>query len=314
MSFQIIPYKYKMAPWKSSPGFSSLPQETTGHEGLDQAITLAGYSYDPVQDIFYSTIDPWQKDMGYCRLYDDASALLGMIIDCEPIYFSYKGKKWMISFWKGQYDLVTGCEIGVYIERFDINIPSIFKGIFFRPVSEDDYLQMSFTLKKKDQILFTRKGKHWWLTGFKLGEFSEPFELSMDVKIVLRDEIMRDAFIIGLRDAGYSDSEFNVVGNSVLFTFDIPHTRQPMTRTAKTDNLIQRKNKLLCDLYQTLTGEYDNLPDKINALEEQSSGLYKKVLKLGKTRPSIELYILIVIIAAALLWGLHSEIAKAEQL
>lgn len=308
MSFQIIPYKYKTAFWKSSPNFNSLPQETTGHEGLDKAIVQAGYSYDPVQDIFYSTIDPWQKDMGYCRLYNEASALFGMIIDCEPIYFSYRGKKWMISFWKGQYDLVTGCEIGVYTEKFNLNVPEIFKGIFFRSVSKDDYLQMSLTLKKKDQILFTREGKHWWLTGFKLGEFSEPFELSMDVKIVLRDEIMRDAFITGLRDAGYSDSEFNVEGNSVLFTFDIPHTKQPMTRTAKTDNLIQRKNKLLCDLYQTLTGEYDNLPDKIKALEEQSSGLYKKVLKLGKARPSIELYFFIVIIAAALLWVLHSEI------
>lgn len=313
MSVQIISFKNKTAPSKSNPGFSSLQQGTTGHEELDKAITLAGYSYDVVQDIFYSTMDPWQKAMGYCRLYDEACAPFGMIIDCEPIHFSYRGKKWMISFWKGQYDLVTGCEIGVYTGRFELNIPDVFTGIFFRSVSEEDYLQMSFTLKKNGQILFTREGKHWWLTGFKLGEFSEPLELTMDIKLDLEDEMMRDAFIVGLRNAGYTDSEFTVVGDSVLFTFNIPHTPQPMTRTAKTDKLIQRKNKFLCDQYQTLTGEYDNFPDKIKALEEQS-GLYKKVLKLGKTRPAIELYISIIIIGiigAALLWGLN---IKTKQL
>jgi hypothetical protein len=30
-----------------------------------------------------------------------------MIIDCEPNHFEYRGKKWMLSFWKGQYDMVT---------------------------------------------------------------------------------------------------------------------------------------------------------------------------------------------------------------
>ena len=35
-------------------------------------------------DIFYSLNDCWQRDFGYCRLYDEACAPLAMIIDCEP--------------------------------------------------------------------------------------------------------------------------------------------------------------------------------------------------------------------------------------
>jgi len=45
-------------------------------------------------------------------LYDEAAAPLGMIVDCEPIHFEYKGKRWLIQFWKGQYDLPTGAEVG----------------------------------------------------------------------------------------------------------------------------------------------------------------------------------------------------------
>ncbi|TCQ01960.1 uncharacterized protein DUF4474 [Serpentinicella alkaliphila] len=48
-----------------------------------------GYSYEIDQDIFYSNLYAWQRNMGYCRLYDKAAAPLSMTIDCEPIYFKY---------------------------------------------------------------------------------------------------------------------------------------------------------------------------------------------------------------------------------
>ena len=72
---------------------SSAFLEGTGNDELDKAIEIAGYSYDQRQDIFYSTMDPWQRDIGYCRLYDELAAPMGMIIDCEPIHFEYLGKR-----------------------------------------------------------------------------------------------------------------------------------------------------------------------------------------------------------------------------
>ena len=101
----------------------------SAEDELYEIIESAGYSYDPVQEIFYSNMYSWQRDMGYCRLYDEASAPLNMIIDCEPIYFEYGNKRWMIEFWKGQYGMTAGGEIGVYTtEGPDLSIPGIFNG------------------------------------------------------------------------------------------------------------------------------------------------------------------------------------------
>lgn len=202
---------------------SRLPQ-STGHEELDKAIELAGYSYDPKQDIFYSALNPWQRHVGYCRFYDEAATPMGMVIDCEPIFFEYRNRNWMIAFWKGQYDLVTGGEVGVYIQADNLTVPGFYQG-FYNSASNDDLLLMSFTLKKSDNVLFTRSEKHWWLTGFKLGEFSEPWELTMEIEITLLNEIMRDAFISGLKKAGYKDSDLKIELNKVSLTYAKPHSR-----------------------------------------------------------------------------------------
>jgi hypothetical protein len=256
----------------------------TGDVTLDLAIVAAGYSYDPKQDIFYSIMDPWQRSMGYCRLYDEAAAPMGMILDCEPIYFEYANKRWLIEFWKGQYALNTGCEVGVYVTKEpDLNISGIFKGAFYNSASNGDLLHISYTLIKNGAPLFTREDKHWWLTGFKLGEFSEPSELVMNLNITLKDKTMCNAFVKSLKNAGYSDKEIIVKGHTVGLKFDKPRTPQPITRTEQTDALIQTKNKLLCDQYQKITGPYDNMPDKLKAIREKAPELYEKVINIGKT-------------------------------
>ena len=265
-------------------------RKITGNYELDKAIATAGYSYDQQQDIFYSIINAWQRNVGYCRLYDEAAAPFGMIVDCEPIYFEYNGEKWLIEFWKGQYDLTTGCEIGVYRTGSDLNIPDVFKGTFYNCVSDSDLLQMTLTLKKNDKTLFTREDKHWWLTGFKLGEFSEPSELTMDLSITLKDEIMRNAFLEGLKKVGYLEDEITVNGNIVSLNFNKPRTPQPISRTSETDLIMQKKNKLLCDNYQYITGPYDNFPDKIRAIQERAPEIYKEIINIGKTKHLFESY------------------------
>lgn len=279
----------------------SIKRNENDNPEIDNIIEIAGYSYDSIQDIFYSNMNPWQRNIGYCRLFDEAAAPLGMIIDCEPIHFEYNEQKWMIGFWKGQYDLVTGGEIGVYTGALDLKIPGFFIGTYYNCASESDLLQMSFNLRKNGNILFSREGKHWWLTGFKLGEFSEPSELTMDVKITLKNKLMRDAFISGLRKVGYSSKELTIDGNSVSFVFANPHSTQPITRTAATDKLIQKKNELLCTKYQEITEGLDSLQAKIKVIEEQSPELYQKIMKIGKAKPLFEIYetVLLVVLVAA---------------
>jgi UDP-2,3-diacylglucosamine pyrophosphatase LpxH len=260
-------------------------------ETLDEIIDTAGYSYDANQDIFYSKLYPWQRNLGYCRLYDEAAIVSGMIIDCEPVYFVYGGKKWLIEFWKGQYGMTTGCELGVYYtDDFDLDVPEIFTGTFYNAVADEDMLYMSCSLMKHGKTLFTREGKHWWLTGFILGEFSEPHELVMDISISFKDRVMRNAFIKGLQRAGYSYRDYYANGNTIRFTFDQPRTPQPIARTPATDWVTQRKNELLCKKYREITDSYDNLTDKINAIIEYEPGALKELFNIGKGKPSFREY------------------------
>ena len=257
---------------------------------LQRGIQAVGFAYDPEQDIFYSTIDAWQRNFGYCRLYDEAAAPLSMIIDCEPITFNYDRKKWMIQFWKGQYALTTGCEIGVYTStRPEISIPGLFQGTFYDCASDEDLLQISYIVKKNGKVLFTREGKHWWLTGFLLFHFSEPWELTMDINITLKDSEMRRAFEQGLIKAGYAKDEIFASGSTVCLEYDEPRTPQPLTRTPATDWIVQRKNALLCRMFKHLTKSTRTAEEKVKFLEKHSH-MYGSALHMGRHKDVYKAY------------------------
>lgn len=270
---------------------SSSSNSKINFDALGDLIDTAGYAYNPEKDIFFSTMEAWQRKMGYCRLYDEAAAPLGMIIDSEPIYFSYGGKRWLIEFWKGQYGMTTGCEVGVYTSNWpDLNIPNVFNGTFYRCASDRDRLYMQFRLKKNGETLLSRKHRHWWLTGFKLGEFSEPSELVLDLYITFKDKKMRNAFVDSLKKVGYTEEEFEISKRIVAVRFDKPHSKQPYSRTPGTDKIVLNRNKKFCEAYQALTGGYSNLSDKLTAVKEQSPELYKEVFNLGKSLPIFETF------------------------
>jgi hypothetical protein len=253
-------------------------------DAIDELIDKAGYVYDSTEDIFYSKMDAWQRKMGYCRLYDEAAAPLSMIIDSEPIYFDYGGKRWMIEFRKGQYGMTTGGEIGVYnTDRPDLNIPGVFSGSFYDCVDDEDMLPMSLSLYKNNELILSRYARHWWLTGFKLGEFSNPSELSMILNITLKDSVMRNAFIRGLLNAGYSEREIWIYGNGVGLIYRKPYSTQSWTRMETTDRIVQEKNRLLCEKYQEITRPYDNFYDQLVVIQEKAPELYS-MISIGKTR------------------------------
>ncbi len=258
---------------------------------LNQEIEPFGFTYEPYQDIFYSLMYPWQRELGYCRLYDEASAALSMIIDCEPIRFQYNGRRWLIEFWKGQYGMNTGGEVGIYYTTgLDLDIPGVFNGTFYHCVKDQDCINMSYVFRKDGNILFTRSGYHWWLTGFKLGEFSKPSQLSMDIVLDLYDRRMASAFAEALRKAGYKDNEYTQQGNRVKVRFDKPHTRQPITRTALTEFIMQHNNEAFCNSYNYLTEAYTDTLDKLEILRLESPSMYSRILDIGKPKAVFESY------------------------
>ncbi|MCX8131539.1 MAG: DUF4474 domain-containing protein [Clostridia bacterium] len=230
---------------------------------LSEVVVAAGFLYDPVQDIIFSKMHPFQRIGGYAEFYDKAAPqAMNAIIDCEPIYFNYDGKDWMIELWKGQYGMETGAEIGIYNrDEGKVDVRDVAMGRFFDCVSDKELLKMSFTLFKNGKELFHRNSdiektsaveKHWWLTGFKWGEFTgDPTnELTMDISITLEDEAMRKAFVEGLRNVGYK-SGVSWNDTTVNFVFGKPYSKQTDSRAEHSES-IQRNNKSYIESYNTL--------------------------------------------------------------
>lgn len=273
------------------PVHSIIGDEAQRLNSFNKDLAPFGFRYEPYQDIFYSLMNSWQRDYGYFRLYDEACAPLSMIIDCEPIYFEYGNKRWMIEFWKGQYGMTTGAEVGIYYtEGPDLNVPGVFNGTFYYCVKNEDRINMSFILRKNKNLLLTRSGYHWWLTGFKLGEFTDPDELSMDIMVELYNRTMATAFVNGLVRAGYKDDEFAIRGHKVYIHFNKPHTSQPITRTSITEYIMQKNNANLCNVYAKLTAGYTETIDKIYVVKEKSPNMYNQMLSFGKPRGVFEAY------------------------
>lgn len=258
---------------------------------LNNSLKPFGFAYDSEHDHFYSLMYPWQREYGYCQLYDESASTLSLIIDCEPIYFDYNGKKWLIEFWKGQYGRATGGEIGIYnTDKEYVNVPGIFRGTFYHAVSDEERLEMAFTLVKNQSVFLNQKGLHWWLSGFKLGEFSYPLELQMYIEINFNNSSMREAFVKGLIDTGYTSDEYSEINNTVYIIFDTPHTNQPYTRSSMIENIMQENNRRNIELFYDTTQPSTNTVDRMYTLHQNHPEYYQDVLNIGKPKNLFAIY------------------------
>ena len=219
-------------------GEGIMPQEWTPQSKTAKTVFDVGFMYDPAQNIIYSRMDAWQRRFGYAYAYDFAApATISAVIDCEPFFFSYDGRDWMIELWKGQYGLETGAEIGVYVSGHSEDRGELDKvlgrrphdkehGRFYDCADDSERLTLSFTLKRNGAPLFKRGPEvHWWLTGFMWGVLSDPADLVMDVRIDFPNTGMSAAFVDALKMTGYTNIDES--GTSVGFTFNRPKTFQP---------------------------------------------------------------------------------------
>lgn len=251
-------------------------------EELNNDLKPYGFAYDPEQEIFFSIMEAWQRQHGYCKSYDLMSPFINLIFDSEPIYFDYDNRRWLIEFWKGQYGMTTGGEVGVYVSSKEEDRTKTPDLIIYDSVSNDELLPISFILKKNGYPIFTRSDTHWWVTGFKLGEFSKPSQLSMDITIEFKDEDMCKAFVSALKKTGYKDAEIQINNNLVSITFAKPHTRKPFTLTKIGVSYAQATNKRNCSIYNYMTRHYSNTLDKLNYIKQKYPILYKQMLNISR--------------------------------
>lgn len=207
--------------------------------------SAAGFAYNSEKDIFYSTRNAWQKNFGYTHMYDVWAPIFRIIVDTEPVKFHYNNKNWLITFWKGQYGIVTGAEVGIYCT----NEKKVNKKTIYLPVNDSEMLNINLILYKNGKIIEKINAKHWWLAIFKLGMFSKPKELSMDINITFLDQQMLQSFLESFKKLGYTSKDFTVINNHFCFKYTKPHTRKVWTRSWITDSIRQFFNRKNVELY-----------------------------------------------------------------
>ena len=241
---------------------------------LNKLIEPCGFLYDMCQDIFYSSRNPWQRKMGYGKIYDRMAPSMNMIIDCEPICFPYDDREWMIELWKGQYGITSGAEIGVYIKKND----------FYQSVSDDEMLKMRFSLFHNNHMMMQRKDRHWWLTGFKLGEYSRRRDLIMEAEIIFPTVEMKDAFVGACRKLGYRRENLKYSYRSVWICFEKPKSKQPGKWLWLYKKYIQGVNRRNCRRFNWYTRYFDRTIDKVAYLRYAFPLLYHIIVKITWTK------------------------------
>lgn len=210
-----------------------------------EGFSAAGFKYDPYQNLFYSTKYAWQKSLGYTRFYDIMAPFGRMNLDTLPITFSYQDKNYLIVFWKGQYGIVTGAEIGIY-GTFEQNIT---RKTIYQPITDEEMLLMQFTLYKNGKELLRIKNKHWWLAAFKLGLFSKPKELTMDLSITFPNKEMLSSFLDGFCKHGYTYRDYKVIDTTFYFVYQKPKAKKVWTKGWLIDTVNNYFNKKNVELY-----------------------------------------------------------------
>ncbi|MBQ4207872.1 MAG: DUF4474 domain-containing protein [Clostridia bacterium] len=219
------------------------PEPETNYTDAFKQTGLAGYLYDPKENVFYTSDDPWQRNFGFNKLYDLASQLVWIQYDTTRFYFTYQNSDWMIQPWKGQYGAVLyGAELGVYKKYTERDADH------YDCAQDADRLQMSMDFERyyfnEDGTgewrheFYRPYGTYWWCTGFTLGwiRFTNPLEaisanegltnptypeLRANYRVTMKDYEMLEAFTQSLLDAGFTQVKYQEGVHPKNLTFSV---------------------------------------------------------------------------------------------
>lgn len=236
-----------------------------------------GFTFDIEKDIIVSKKDCWQRDIGYTDFYDYKAPSFNMVMDSLPIIFDYNNKEYRIEFWKGQYGITTGAEIGLYARDKSENHK------YYHAVCDEECLDMNFVLSKKCQ-LFYRCDKSWWLTGFDLGVFSRPKNLRMSNCLCFPNQEMLMCFVNALINAGIPKSHIDICDKQVCFDYCCPNNYRPNHCHSLIKLFMQICNFINCQFYLWFTRPFNRTLDKLTYLRYLAPCLYRFIIRISIPR------------------------------
>lgn len=268
---------------KSKRKVRSMPWEEK-RRLLNELASPFGFAYLQEEDVFTGKIDAWQRKSGYEALFDKAAAHFHMIFDAFPVYFDYEGRTWLIEFWKGQYGINTGAEVGVY--HADRIVPKEEREKeHFQAVDDGEMPLISYCLEKKKKRMYGMKWNHWWLASFRMGEFSHPKDLQLMTVLTFQNPQLAKRFYEGIQESGCGESKFRLACNEVHLRMDWSDRHGFFSRLYR--SFIQLQNKLCCLLYGLVTHPFHCTVDKLLFLYFLFPRCFRKMLQIsahGKRR------------------------------
>ncbi|MBR5247193.1 MAG: DUF4474 domain-containing protein [Clostridia bacterium] len=174
-----------------------------------EILRMAGYEYDAEQQIFYTHLNPWQRYFGFHDIYDRAAPITNMWYLTLKIDFTYGAYDWRLQWWKGQYGVLEGAELGVYTKDAGS------WGDFYDCAADENLLKMEFEYyqsaadyNNKNPLFIRYEQEHWWLTGFKFG-VTQPQKCVVKAVLYARDDVMADGIEEGLKNVTDDKGNWN---------------------------------------------------------------------------------------------------------
>lgn len=249
---------------------------------LDEILEPFGYCYILSGDFFSTRLNAWQRDMGYCALYDRTALRLNMVFDCLPIYFNYHDKTWLLEVWKGQYGINTGGEIGLY-HADRLLIPKEREFTLFHAVDDSDLPKLSLALTRNGINIAQLTGRHWWLTAFRTGCFSHPKQLTVHAAVTFASSEMATAFLEGLLDTGYVADSICRHCNTISFSFRESPKEAGFLRRLRI-KIAQWQNRFWCKTYLFITNPFCLAMDRVLYLYYYLPFAFRKTLRIRKQK------------------------------
>lgn len=248
---------------------------------LNELISPLGYCYDRCQDIISSRKDAWQREFGYTALFDYTAPHFNMVFDWFPVYFDYAGRTWLAEFWKGQYGINSGGEIGLYYAD-EIIPPKARSTAHFNAVADNDMLSLAFCLTKNGHMLSSVTKRTWWLTAFTMGLFSKPQDLYLNASLRFRSCDMMQAFLRALSETELPKAYIHVCGLQVHLQFgNMPqHGFSLLQRISRCK--AQLFNCFFCRLYLFVTRFFTLTIDRLLYLYYLLPGCFFRCLRLRR--------------------------------
>lgn len=156
----------------------------------------------------------------------------------------------LIEFWKGQYGINTGAEVGVYhADRFISEKER--EWAHFEAVDDEEMPVIFYCLGRRMRGMFCIKRRHWWLASFRMGEFSQPEDLRLMAVLTFSEQHQAERFFEGLRERGCPEHKCRLCCNEVQVCIDWSDNYGVFRKLFR--NFIQLQNWLYCLLYRFVT-------------------------------------------------------------